>query len=1069
MSSPDPNAPSGTTALQHSDEDLNVSSWSGDTPAISQQGDGRRYERGGHPAPAMPAVPITGMGMEGMGIHEYIATPPVLGGRSLAEEIQFVGGSLQHAPLAVEQGNLRDHLERLQDRIAAKKHKTATQDASGASSDVRAASDVRAILDAMSGPSTQEAPSSRPRGRALSAQPLGRRSRHLSVQKELKRAPLKSLRDRSRSNHSRTGDGSRPNTPRSNRSQEVVPARPPPAPARGGNPAPAPPVALAPGGESRRQIVAYEDGLLTGIQVTQGQANATAEAQLALVTSQQHSQFAEAIESIRAAATRDVQRARIEDERQLQALVLSTEQNSTWNADEMRAKLQEAEAAAHSRAVKKEETIFAEAREAVDVARTREAHSAAFATEALRNSEDENAQRARAMSEQQALRAQVDQLNLLNLLGNTQMEAEQRSANRRDAELSASHEEVVASLRRVQAQAETDRISFTRGMMDAHHHLLDAERDAAIAKEAHGRQDIQVRELRASFEREIATARATAASAAAATTLSSIPFQTPSPNVQMAAAGAGLSPSDGSSAPHPKGRGAWARTARGGHPSPAPGPGPEPPPEPGGPPPVTPAKKASRWGKAPGPKVAGGGRPPSDPDPDAEDYWDGAEEGEEEEPAVASSVGEESTTGRLQASQLRLEKKIDDLAKPKAAFDTVLPVRREADKIALPPLPNAGTFWNWKSQMIKNTQAASVIPNRVMGWIMEVDDKTFEELYECPPEFETLDYKLAAALVPLLHGDLQVDYTSLDQEMLSQRKSMKGRQILRMIYDQNITDRRVGKVYTVEDMMRVQLVNDNLRNFASQWRTTEAHQGTKLDRETLFAFYYRQIKTSKKLELDIYEFENMDLDDPKRTIEWLKDRLEKRVQRDLLKANRAQQLRTPVAAVPAAPAPKGKARARGATPNPKGGRRKGGGKGGGGRKGSASRGNTPGPRKGGGKGGRGASLPPCPSNCCYKYWKSGTCDRGATCGWTHERAPNAGSRGSTPRRAGSAGGSNKSKAPCINWSKGECTFNPCRFSHDLPKGQALPATGSAAVPAAKAKPKAEPKKKRSRSKKKKDT
>jgi hypothetical protein len=169
--------------------------------------------------------------------------------------------------------------------------------------------------------------------------------------------------------------------------------------------------------------------------------------------------------------------------------------------------------------------------------------------------------------------------------------------------------------------------------------------------------------------------------------------------------------------------------------------------------------------------------------------------------------------------------------------------------------------------------------------------------------------------------------------------------------------------------------------------------------------------------------------------------VERRILKEKVKSNRAQQLQQP--AKPAAPAPKGKARSQSAK-RPKGDR-KGGGKGG--------RPKTP---------GRDASVPRAPDNVCFDFWKTGTCARGLDCKWDHKRPGNRDkSAGHTPRKGGPKGkakgkgrerSTDTSNLPCRNWTeRGTCEYGKsCKFSHNGPKG-------SQAAPAKEAKPKAQAK------------
>ena len=103
-------------------------------------------------------------------------------------------------------------------------------------------------------------------------------------------------------------------------------------------------------------------------------------------------------------------------------------------------------------------------------------------------------------------------------------------------------------------------------------------------------------------------------------------------------------------------------------------------------------------------------------------------------------------------------------------------------------------------------------------WLSEVDTKTFEELGHSG-QLPTLDAKLASALLQIAPraGELGKNISVREETMASQRTRLRGRHILRLIYDHHKLDEDNDCLYSIEDVLAVELKNDDVAGFLARW------------------------------------------------------------------------------------------------------------------------------------------------------------------------------------------------------------------------------------------------------------
>jgi hypothetical protein len=83
--------------------------------------------------------------------------------------------------------------------------------------------------------------------------------------------------------------------------------------------------------------------------------------------------------------------------------------------------------------------------------------------------------------------------------------------------------------------------------------------------------------------------------------------------------------------------------------------------------------------------------------------------------------------------------------------------------------------------------------------------------------FSSLDAKLAASLGRLVHGDLSRELNIIREECANKGTFVKGRQILKIIFNHFKVSEAEGQVLNFQDLLNVSLQGDKLRAFMATW------------------------------------------------------------------------------------------------------------------------------------------------------------------------------------------------------------------------------------------------------------
>ena len=353
------------------------------------------------------------------------------------------------------------------------------------------------------------------------------------------------------------------------------------------------------------------------------------------------------------------------------------------------------------------------------------------------------------------------------------------------------------------------------------------------------------------------------------------------------------------------------------------------------------------------------------------------------------------------------------------------PKVKEAESIRLPDFPNPETYRSWKTATREAIRAASDRPDDAFEWILEVYDKnaSHEKLRE-PGKFVTLDTKLLAALSKVAKGDLGRHILNFKETEAAQKRSVRGRQVLYLFEQHFKTNEEVGSLYSVEDLLKVNMVGDDLTSFLHNWESVIAGMSHVPEEMVLRDILLRQIRKSSRMKYDLEIYDRAKEGSTSHTYSFLLQSI-----RDLLTRERVRKNRDRIAKSHGdkfgAPAP-----TRPSRPSSRGGR---------------ERGRSP-SRSTSRSRSSNASSPKrsnSPKGVCYDFLK-GTCTRGDKCSFLHKtrsQSPNS----KKPDKAPKIGG--RIQRVCTFWKKGKCNKGEnCRFLHQEKPAAAAKAKAAAATP-----------------------
>ena len=242
-------------------------------------------------------------------------------------------------------------------------------------------------------------------------------------------------------------------------------------------------------------------------------------------------------------------------------------------------------------------------------------------------------------------------------------------------------------------------------------------------------------------------------------------------------------------------------------------------------------------------------------------------------------------TGLLE-TQMAILSRLRDL-KHDSKEDSGRPKVKEAETINLPEFPNPESSRSWKTATREAVRAASDSPDEAFKWILEACDKDANhESLRDPGKFLTLDTKLLAGLTKVARGELSREILIFKETEASKSRAVRGRQVLYLFHQCFKTNVEVGSLYSVEDLLKVRLLNDDLSTFINNWESVMSGLSHTPDETTLRDILLRELRQSKRLKYDLEIYDRAREGTEQHTYRFLVDSLKELLTRERKRKNR---------------------------------------------------------------------------------------------------------------------------------------------------------------------------------------
>jgi len=197
--------------------------------------------------------------------------------------------------------------------------------------------------------------------------------------------------------------------------------------------------------------------------------------------------------------------------------------------------------------------------------------------------------------------------------------------------------------------------------------------------------------------------------------------------------------------------------------------------------------------------------------------------------------------------------------------------RKKVESFTLSPLPEARLFKVWKDKLYSKITAKSGFPEMSLKWIYEVEDelRTWEDYYEARP-FMVIDAALRDALCLIIPDTHRVgrkvrairhDYEKRkDAAGKPDPRYLKGRQILKIIFDHYKIGDINHRIKEMEDIMSLKMINNDLFRFHDEWLFCLMVQKLEPTWEFKLTRYYGQVKKHPELEHDMATYHRFQQD-----------------------------------------------------------------------------------------------------------------------------------------------------------------------------------------------------------------
>ena len=138
--------------------------------------------------------------------------------------------------------------------------------------------------------------------------------------------------------------------------------------------------------------------------------------------------------------------------------------------------------------------------------------------------------------------------------------------------------------------------------------------------------------------------------------------------------------------------------------------------------------------------------------------------------------------------------------------------------------PDVRSFDAWKTHFYREVASKSNEPKDALAWLHEIETapdclSLFSPISKTGKNFESLDFKMSAALWKILKGDM--NRKLLNEERLQTKSNpiniLSGRQIAYRIFEHFSLPAAEKEHVDVNHLLNLELKDDNLKHFNSKW------------------------------------------------------------------------------------------------------------------------------------------------------------------------------------------------------------------------------------------------------------
>ena len=226
---------------------------------------------------------------------------------------------------------------------------------------------------------------------------------------------------------------------------------------------------------------------------------------------------------------------------------------------------------------------------------------------------------------------------------------------------------------------------------------------------------------------------------------------------------------------------------------------------------------------------------------------------------------------------VEVARRLADIAEKEAGKDGAerIPTRKELETVKVPQWPVIATWRDWTTQLTRNVNtAANRFDDSAIGWLLKAYniDSTFDEFYECPKEFLTLDRKLAKSLTECIPRYLKDRITNKETVYHSRGQQIKGRQILWMICREFDVNTDLGFMYSIEDLSLMPFTGDkDLQGFLNKWdEILSCVSIDKIEPATLAKMFQKKLLGSTIMKAEVARWRRLETGHADKTYEWLR-------------------------------------------------------------------------------------------------------------------------------------------------------------------------------------------------------